>query len=71
MKPGAFDRLRAASTSRLSARRIPIGETIEVRHIPHGQPVEIKPSEAVEPLKGHHGRYGALAVRRVDDGSDA
>ena len=51
-----------------SARRAAIGEVVEVRHIPHGQPVEIKPGEAVEPLKGHHGRYGALAVRKVDDG---
>ena len=51
-----------------TARRIPVGGFIEVRHVPHGQPVEIKPGEAVEPLKGHHGRYGALAVRKVDDG---
>lgn len=51
-----------------TARRIPVGGLIEVRHISHGQPVEIRPGEAVEPLKGHHGRYGALAVRKVDDG---
>ena len=58
----------AEKMAAISARRAAIGEVVEVRHVPHGQPVEIKPGEAVEPLKGHHGRYGALAVRKVDDG---
>ena len=36
----------------------------QVRHVPHGVPTTIEPGEAVEPLAGHHGRYGALAVKR-------
>jgi hypothetical protein len=38
-------------------------DSYTVRHLPHGEPPE--PGETVEPLGGHHGHYGRLAVQRT------